>query len=419
MQRRKIVISLSGPWGIESSNTHVRLSVGFPAAYPTAAAPVVVLKNSASVTEQTASKLSSEVNVIANSFMSCQRHSLEAILRYLLGEQSLTESLNWLKKHRKSDTMDSAQDPGLSSSDEDDGDLDAPRGDALESRDPMLTVSNAQYNVPLPKACGALWAENGLLVCFFPVKRQDKDISLLDQSLKASDRSYKSRKTMFEGFGRLHKEPNRTRRGTSTLETIESDVSDVEDLDSSSSGSTSSSLASPVHYHHFMPSMAWRGDTIEVHQGLSLDESQRSSGENVLASRLSSKADMFVSIHDYTDLLPSKKPLALRYQIGNTHQVAAHNAQVAKESGDLDLGGIWALIELILRDKVPLDAFGAASEDEPLVMLVHRALSPLRAKDSAIDLSFDGTEESLQMFRRQPVKWGDHPFGRHWLIRTL
>jgi len=52
-------------------------------------------------------------------------------------------------------------------------------------------------------------------------------------------------------------------------------------------------------------------------------------------------------------------------------------------------------------------------------VVVRRALSPLKEKDSAIDLSFDTPEEDLQLNRQRPIKWGDHPLGRRWLVTSL
>lgn len=353
--------------------------------------------------------------------MSHQRNSLEAILRYLLGEQSKDESLLWLKKHRDSDDLNLALEPELSSSDEDDeglGKYIGPQEHGLESSDLNIAVSNAQYNVPLPKACGALWAHNGLLVCFFPVK-QEKESSLLNQSLGSIGRFSKGRKTFFEGFGRFNNDSNRSNKADSTLETVESGGSDYEDCDSSSSGSSSFSEGLGPAGYHFMPTMAWRGNMSESRQDLSIDGSQKSNGEARATASSVPKDSMLVVLHDYSDILPAKRQLANEYCIGNTHGDADHNAQVASENGCPGLADVWAFTKLILQDRVPLMALHNLQGHENIMVVVRRALSPLKEKDSAIDLSFDTPEEDLQLNRQRPIKWGDHPLGRRWLVTSL
>lgn len=430
MQRRKIVVSLSGPWGIAKTSTYVKCRIDFPSTYPELAAPAVSLEKTASISDDTVDKIGSEISLITSSFSSRQRSSLEAILRYILGEQSLEESLLWLKKRQGSVDLDSTIDLDLSSSDEDDealGKYTGPQAASMESSDPMIAESRAQNNPPLPKACGAMWADNGCLVCFFPPK-QEKEPSFLDLSLKVSDRSSKSRKSIFEGFGRFHNASRRKKPAASTLETIESGDSDSVQFSSSSSGSSSASDDIDLPRHHFMPSMAWRGDASEAFPGVSLDESQKSSGGTGRAKAMASRGNNFVSIHDLSKLLPAKALLARQYLIGNGLSDYAHNARIARDWGDLDLADIWLFVDLLMQDKVPLEVMTDARESkhprdvdaveiEPILVIARRAVSKVRSTDSAIDLSFD--EGGLPVAARASVKWGHHPFGRRRFVETL
>ena len=422
MQRRKIAVSLSGPWGPQNDSTYVKVRIVFPVNYPNAAAPIVSPEKTAMIADGTIAKICSEVSEITKGLVSCQRSSLEAILRYLLGEQSLDESLLWLRKRQDSLDLESAQSLDLSSSDEEDEGLGryvGPQGNIMEASDPMLAVTNAQYNVPLPKACGAYWADDGRLVCFFPPK-QEREPSLFDLSLKASDRSSKSRRTMFEGFGRLHNHSRGQRRATPTLQTIESGDSDIDDSSISSSGSSLSSDGVGYPRHHFMPSMAWRGDIHEAHQGFfSIDESQRSSGEPGTTKSSTSKIANFVSIHDCSEILPAKKGLAQGYVIGSGPSICTHNAKIAKERGNLELADVWSFANLILQDRVPLHLMDYPWNHEPIWVVARRAVHPLKPRDSAIDLSFDTTEDPLGMNIRAPIKWGQHPFGGRWFVDSL
>ena len=413
-------MSLSGPWGPSNDALYLRTRIDFPVAYPDSATPSVSLEKVASISDGMVNKIDSDLAFITASFASRQRSSLEAILRYLLGEQTLEDSLLWLKK-RESVDLDSTQDLDLSSSDEEDevpGNYVDSQGDGMENSDPMVAISNARYNVPLPKACGALWAGNGLLICFFPSK-PEKESSLLEMSLKISDRSSRTRRTMFEGFGRLQNMSSRQKRHASTLETIESGDSDADESATSSSASSSPSEDIGLPQHHFMPSMAFRSDMHEGQPGVTLDESQRSSSDSRFRKSSTLTANMFVSIHDFHDLLPAKQRLANNYTIVDGSLGSAQNEKVAKENGSLDLADVWSFVGLLLQDKVPLELIHHPREEGSIVTVARRALSKLRDQDSAIDLSFDDLEERTSTLMPASVKWGDHPFGRRWFVQSL
>ena len=433
MQRRKVTVSLTGPWGLDQSSTYIRARIEFPYAYPDAIAPNVVLDKTAAIEDEVFDKVSKDTADIAGKFQSRQRSSLEAILRYLLGEQNFDESLQWLKKRQLSVELDSAAEVDFSSSDEDDevlGKYSVPRPNDMESSDLMVRLG-AQNNPPLPKACGAMWADNGLLVCFFPPKHEEEP-SLLGLSLRAGERSAKGRKSIFEGFGRFEN-TSRKRQPTSTLETIESGDSSYDgSFASSSSSSSSSSVSDDIGFprHHFLPDVAWRGDASEALQGVTLDESQKSSSGVEKSRALSSKKRNFISIQDHSDLLPSKRYLAHYYSLGNTSQDCLHNANVAQTNGDKDLADVWHFVSLILQDKVPVELVNldwtlddAQNPDthslDPVVVVAQRLTSKVESNDSAIDLSFDDSEKNSPMAVRASVKWGQHPFARRHLVNAL
>ena len=411
-------MSLSGPWGPGNDATYLKSRIEFPLTYPDSASPTFSFEKTASLSDETLSKIYADIGLVTASFVSRQRSSLEATLRYLLGEQTLEESLLWLKK-RESMDLDSTRDLDSSSSDDDDeivGRYGDPQANILEASDPMIATSNAQYNVPLPKACGALWADDGRLVCFFPSK-SEQESSLLEMSIRASDRSSRKGKTMFEGFGRLQNTSSRQRRHASTLETIESGDSDFEES-STSSDSSSSSDEFGLPQHHFLPTMAWRGNMLETTPGVSLDDSQKSSGGSGLEKSSTSKGSMFISIHAFADL-PAKQGLAKKYVIRKGSISAVQNAQVARESGNSDLADVWSFVDLLLQDMVPLELIGSPRDNNSIMIVARRAVSRVKAKDSAIDLSFDDLQEQKTPIKSASAKWGNHPFGRRWFVDSL
>ncbi|KAL6721927.1 hypothetical protein ACLMJK_001032 [Lecanora helva] len=427
MQSRVIVVSLTGPWGFNQSISRIKARIVFPQLYPNDAEAKVSLDKIAVMGEDTFEKINSELTEIASRFQSHQKSSLEAILRYLLGEQNLEDILLWLKKRGQSVDLDSTADAGFSSSDEDDevlGRYSVSKLNDMESSDLMTVKSRAQNNPPLPKACGALWAENGLLVCFFPHK-PEKAPSLLDLSLKANERSSKTKRSVFEGFGRFDNRMKRKRQATSTLETIESGDSSYEDLSALSSESSSPSDGIELSRHHFLPNVAGQGDASEILPGVTLDESQKSSGGMEKSRLRSSKEKNFISIQDHAYLLPSSKFLAQNYVLAKDSRACAHNASIAQEAGHTDLANAWKLIELLLQGQIPpiLQNNECNPDNAEVIPLLDSGAvaarhisTKLKCRDSAIDLSFDGSEEKSLLSAQVPVKWGKHPFARRYLV---
>ena len=432
MQRRKIVISLTGPWGSDNSSTYVRACIEFSPSYPDSAVPSLSLERTAGLSEDIIGKIGLEISEIADSFLTRQRSSLEAILRYLLGEQNLAESLLSLRKQTQCVDLDTALDVDFSSSDEDDEVLEkqvGPRVDEMEASDSMIAQSRAQNNPPLPKACGALWADNGRLVCFFPPKL-DQDSSLFGLELRSGERFSRNRRSIFEGFGQLGKISNRKKQTTSRLRTIESGHSDSDEYVSSSSGSSSASDGIRLSRHHLLPSMAWRGDATEAYPYLSLNESQRSSNGAEKSRSTSSKGGNFVSIYDFRELLPSKQYLAERYVLGHGSNGYSRNAEIAQQLGDSDLADVWSFIGLLLQDHVPLeiiDGFGNLDDardidnsiGDLILSVARRALSKLKSEDSVTNLSFDRLENQGLLAGPGLTKWCHHPLARGRVIDAL
>lgn len=419
MQDRRIVISLHGPFGSEKASVYIRCRIEIPPGYPSKEPPWPIMESTAGTNDESMMQAASDLQCIAHAYYERQRHSLEALLRYLLGEQSCDETLALLKASPDQTGLDLDQQTEHSSSSEDDGDDQYAENQLhhLGSSEGTLAVSNAQYNVPLPKACGALWADDGRLVCFFPPKGE-KTFSFLNQStIKAGDWGSKDRKNLLDGFGRLQGNNSAMSRTASDVEDSESGDSDY---DSSRSTSSSASLSDVgMIALTLMPSMAWRDEPQGTNRTLSVDESQRSSGWTRRSKSAVPESKNFVSIHQCAELLPSKRKLAEGYSLENNSECCSHNAAIARSNGDLDLADIWDLVDLLLRDEVPLQKMQITARHDPILVVARRVLSPLRSKDSAIDLTYDSHDEEDQSTLKSRIYWGAHPFGRKWLIDAL
>ncbi|KAL9011745.1 MAG: hypothetical protein Q9173_003438 [Seirophora scorigena] len=396
MEERRMVISLHGPFGPDRASVYIRCRIEVPPDYPNNEPPWPVLENTAGTNDEKIMQAMSDLQRIAHAYEERGRHSLEAIMRYLLGEESCDDILTLLKAMPDHDDMEFDQKLDLSSSSEDDGDDQYAKNllPGLESSDSMLAVSNAQYNVPLPKACGAMWADDGRLVCFFP-RKEERPAPLLDQSgAKAGEWAFANRRGVFEGFGRLQ---TGTERTPSNVERSEDGDSNYESSRSASDSSISSDIGTmPLTMR---PSMAWREAPQELNRALSVDESQRSGGGNKRFKSAVEASKNFISIHHYAEMLPAKRVLAEEYALERDSQPCLHNAAVARKNGELDLALVWDFVNLLLHDEVPLEQMQIQSRQDPVLMIARRTLSPLRSKDSAIDLTYDSGDE-IRTFRK-------------------
>ncbi|KAL8799795.1 MAG: hypothetical protein Q9182_005627 [Xanthomendoza sp. 2 TL-2023] len=418
MGDRQIDVSLHGPWGSGRASVFVKCTLEVPVGYPKKEAPCITIQRTAGMSDDKLLQATSEVQLIAHAYRERQHPSLEAIVRFLLGEQNYDEALVLLKAfpNLSSRALDSLDD--LSSSDEDDeGDHQYTNVQlsGFNTNDGMVIVPNAQYNVPLPKACGALWANNSRLVCFFPPKEERPIHSL---SHKPGEWISKPGRSKLEGFGRLQSGSSISKMTASESDTIESGDSDF-DNSSESSSNASSSIHNRTSQMRLMPPIAWREGIQESTRALSIDESQITTGMYGPTKSAIKSSKNFISIHNCIKLLPAKRTLAVEYKLEHTSQCCLHNAAVARSHGELDLADVWESLSLILQDEVPLKSVNTGSRHEPVIAVAQRPVSCLHPKDSAFDLSYDSVEKEHEAETRGRVYWGAHPFGNRWLIDAL
>ncbi|KAE8150019.1 hypothetical protein BDV25DRAFT_155166 [Aspergillus avenaceus] len=416
VRQRKATISLHGPWGADGDSLFLKVDIKFPVDYPRNAMPAFNVQKTSAVTDQLADKLVAELRTIAETYLSHKRGCLEGVVRYLLGETSLEESIAWIL----GETNENVKSPlsghleGEESSDEDEVGMSHSQELGMSSE--LLRPVNANVMVPVPKACGALWANDGRVVCFFPSKK-DKSAAVLENlGLKEMTRLSRADK-VFEGFGRLQtSSPGPRANGTVTsTDDGASDYSDDSDAETSSSSGSSGILSGLQH--RFPTPQTWRSaGSLGLYKPRSTDNSQRSTigMDRMAASKVSENPQNVVSIHDFSDLLPAKRELANKYRIcGKGPEVCAHNAAVALDHGYFELARIWGLVRLILHNKTKTVSPTRISASER-----HRNM---QRKDSAVDLRYDigNQDQRSKETANGLLQWGDHPFGGKWLIPAL
>ena len=333
---------------------HVQLKcrLDFPSGYPFEASPTFAFVNPNAYEEASVQAISNDLTDLVREFWSHKRYVLEAILRYLLGEVTLDESLKWLQKPRDLSTADVDQELASSSDEEYEDSARFARSNARGSGigDSMIAVDNAQYNVPLPNTCGARWTAGGMLVCFFPPK-QEMESSLFGRGLGLGSRLSGSSKGLFEDFGR----PNRSYREkgpASTRGTANEKGRDEADFELSSSASSSSSTGLATWNHPFLPTVPWNAFNSGVQAGQPNDISQKSVGETGQtnhASTTASRTNMIVSITQIEDLTLANKDLAAKYSIAQGYQSALTNGDAAMTCGYIVRAEIWRLCCILLE----------------------------------------------------------------------
>ncbi|PGH03812.1 hypothetical protein AJ80_08625 [Polytolypa hystricis UAMH7299] len=419
--QRKATVSLHGPWGPDGVSIFLKIDMKFPLDYPRASIPSFHVQKTAAVTRQLGVSITTGLKKISEAYVSRKRGCLEGVLRYLLGEHPVEEIVT-LVQGEPGETLKSPDVFGGDESSDEDEEVGQFRDQNLGlSSSELLRPVNANVMVPVAKVCGARWANDGRLVCFFPPKKEKVASFLNSMGLNQMTRLSRDDK-VFEAFGRLQtgspgpKCSTGTGTGGGTItDDGASDYSDNSSEASSSSSGSSDILGSlPPQFH--APN-TWRSGSLGFYRSRSAENSQKST-TGVATVKSSSDPPNTIHIHNLEDLLPAKRELAKRYQIvGDKPAVCAHNMTVAADSGRQDLAYVWGLVKLMLQNHLPFDLCVA----EDVLSMAGRASNGIKCIDSAITMDSDNTQrkKSFTSCRPDKIKWGNHPLGGRWLVPAL
>ncbi|KAK6370627.1 hypothetical protein LTR64_005869 [Lithohypha guttulata] len=355
VSQRRATMALQSPWG-ESDNVPVytRLQLRFPKGYPKDVQAIVHVQKTNSITSDVQKRLSQDIHQITAAYKLRGRGCIEAIVRFLLRDQSLDQILTWINRDSLTDSKlieaAEAQLDGLDDSDD----------DPIE---PASNVprSDAQINVPLAKRCAALWAENGKLVCFF--KLTDKEPASLLSAMGTGHLDEPETSKLFGGFGKFQVDsPSRKSRAATQSINDESD-SDTSDQASVLSSDTSSSESSGDFRDRdkFVP---WqRNGTNSLRREKSTEGSQKSGFlDTTREGDLLDKT--VVSIHDLEELIPASKKVAEGYIVSSDMAKASqHNCGIATRHGRHDTSMMWRLSNRVVTKMVAHEADLAINGD--------------------------------------------------------
>lgn len=430
MDKRTAIVSMNGPWGENGNPIYIKVTVSFPDQYPETKAPLFTLGKTSLMSDDIHDKLNREVKQIAAGFVSRKQGCLEAALCYLLGEVDLESSTIFFKDVGDiDDDLDGLADE--SSSDDEDADIPAGASAMMSQEldssatEDMLGAVSRNANVPLPRLCGARFSANGKLACFFPPK-EDKVKSLLETLVVKNNARSKGE---FETFGRLNNNTSPVPR-TKTM-SLASDIrTDSDPSDDSDISTSSDSDSEQFRVARFPMSDYFRRSARRPYVRASPTlQSQKSSaagtGTNTgtgtgLGRSRALKPKNIISLHNISNILPSKMQLAERYAIfGDGPDVCEHNAEVAEKLGFRDLADIWRYAAMLLHNEVPLKILDQAHRQEPILVIAKDAVKHRRedsGSDSGIDVSYTGFGRRNSLSGR--VKWGTSPLAKQ-LISDL
>ncbi|KAK0937404.1 hypothetical protein LTR29_011036 [Friedmanniomyces endolithicus] len=252
-------------------------------------------------------------------------------------------------------------------------------------------------NVPLPKACGALFAPNGQLLTFFPPKPRLPGVS--NDGTPPVERTEYSNQghriaQLFPTFGNLI-EVRRVLGGS---------TDDEESLSGSDVDSASESYELPDFAKHpssFQSQTGWSNHTSATKTAFGGQDLRK----------------IVVSVHELDGLVPSRRAGAPLYRnlcerAETESGLCRHNADIAEDAGRGDSASIWRLMALLLEDKVPPSLAGAAGPDTDILLLAGHAGSLLQSQP-VID-PFDLPAHAGQNGK---LRWADSPLGAAFAVR--
>lgn len=247
-------------------------------------------------------------------------------------------------------------------------------------------------NVPLPKACGALFAATGHLLAFFPPKLRPQNARDLNSHCVETEQRSKAYRVarLFPAFGQ-------TTEGNAFDGDAESDS-----FASSGNGPENGLPPSDMQPAPFQSQFSWDAKT---------SPTKPMFGQTVDLPKV------VVSAYEVGNILPSRLSAAegyglLRDEGESGSDVCLHNAAVAERIGNCDAASVWRLIAKLLQERVPLQAQKGNDEDKDMLLAASRLTALLQAENV-----MDGSDTGEECLNLGHVQWGQNPLARGWLVK--
>lgn len=254
-------------------------------------------------------------------------------------------------------------------------------------------------NVPLPKACAALFTPTGELLTFFPPrpKLSSRERDVTDEKHDDPKANAKRVAKLFPSFGNLAGEPHLV---------DEDEDSGFESTSSVSTDAGPADFQSNFFYPSSFPSQqSWKAR---------ISPTKHSFTEQ-------SPHKVIISLHDVGDvdsLLPNSRQLATQYRIlcdgsESGAELCRYNADCAERIGQDDVVDIWRLAALLLDDTVPLQVMSDGNTGNDILVIARKAIEV--AKMESREDTATGSPTSLA----GKLCWSEDPFGAEWIVRAI
>lgn len=311
-----LVLSLNGPWGSNSEDLlFLRLETKYPKTYPKDPPTFRIEENRELVSEKR-QEIMQNLNEISKKFANVARFSLEACLRFLMGEKV---DLSNLEKDDDDFNLPMEDFDDLSSlpSSISSSESEAEDEELMPLAQSGTTSVPTFDSTPIPKGCGACWTKSGQLVCFFIPKKENKT-----QKIIKFDQKGFSKQVLFED-------------NDLSDDSLSDDWNDILKND-----------------------MTSRSKIPGVYRIQNYNNSNQNKLPSVPTERSNATHDTtvtknVVAIFDFQHLIPSKIELAKEYKIsGDTPDaISLHNSEICSKYGYADLADTWRILSTIFCQK--------------------------------------------------------------------
>lgn len=273
-------------------------------------------------------------------------------------------------------------------------------------------------STPIPKGCGAVWAPNGLLVCFFIPKINPENGGKKHQNFRLLKQSSLTLKVIESPIGGGSAEidavdksdsasessGNQSETSSSSEDYFEEDLEEILKHDASSRSRVPGLFRSNLGLGgRFISNESAHKSSLKkfTSHGESLSNYKSSIKDDGNKSKLDSNNDIknLVVIIDFNHLLPNRIELASEYKLvgDRPENLAGYNSRVASKNGLDEIAQVWRILEILLTNNVSNSMVSRVGSKQP----DGKTFNPKAKLNDVLSI------------------WGTHPFGYTWLIREI